>query len=137
MKKRIVSCVLLILLAIGASLLLLSCSNKGEKVSAIPKGVGQITSNSQESGGVTFTNYLVRITNDVDWDTLKKEEKDKIVQYVFGEVYKRNQENGIRYFNINGVNEAGVSVFQYDREHEEMIIKKNGQQDYRIPAPAK
>jgi len=136
MKKKIVVYLLTVLLALGAGFALYGCScnnNTGE--TTVPKGVGEMTTSPQESGGVTFTNYLVRITNDVDWNALSKDEKQKIIDYVFKQVYKKNEENGIRYFNVNAVTEDGVSVFQLDRQQNEVIVKKDGQHDYRIPAP--
>jgi len=151
-KKRIAICFLAVILLIGAGIVVAGCSkgdsnNNGNNSAtssensntepAVPKGVGAITSNNQVSGNTTFTNYLVKITNDIDWNTITKEEKQAIIDYAFYEVGKRNDAKNIKYYNITGVVESGESAFMYDRVNDEMVTLKNGQEEYRFSPPAK
>ena len=152
MKKKILAGILVFVLIVGASVAFAGCSNSnssngnngtnngtnGENNNTeliVPKGVGAITSNNQKSGNTTFTNYLVKITNDVDWNTITKEEKQAIIDYVFKEIFRQNEEKDIKYFNITGLNESGNPVFMYDRVQDEMVTLKNGEQEFRFPAP--
>ena len=158
MKKRILAGILVFVLLVGVGATCAGCSNKNNsngsngtnsensennenksnnKELVAPKGVGAISSNNQKSGNTTFTNYLVQITNDIDWNTITKEEKQTIVNYVFQEIYRQNEEKDIKNFNITGLNVSGSPVFMYDRVQDEMVTLKNGEQEFRFPAPTK
>ena len=138
MKKKTIALVLALILALGAGFVLVGCSNSGSSgTSTVPKGVKDIKTGKQESGNVTFTNYRVNTTDEINWDSMSKEDKEKIIKYAFTEVYKQNEMNSIRYFNIIGVSPTAEVLFMYDRENNEMVVYKAGQQDYRIAAPAK
>jgi len=155
-KKRILAGILVFVLLVGVGATCAGCSNKNNsngsngtnsensennknnnKELVAPKGVGAISSNNQKSGNTTFTNYLVQITNDIDWNTITKEEKQTIVNYVFQEIYRQNEEKDIKNFNITGLNVSGSPVFMYDRVQDEMVTLKNGEQEFRFPAPTK
>ena len=151
MKKRIATGILIIVLLLGTCVAIASCNNNNNsnnsnnniegsnndnnKEPVAPKGVGTITSNNQKSGNTTYTNYLVKITNEIDWNTITREEKQVIINYVINEINKRNDENSIKYFNITGVLESGESAFMYDRVNDEMVTLKNGEQEFRFPMP--
>ena len=142
MKKKILTLVLVLMLALGVGLVLAACNsgdndNNGTKQAVAPKGVKGITTGKQESGGVTFTNYRVGITNEIDWNTMSKDEKQKIINYVFDEVIKQNSENNIKYFNILGVHDSGEVLFAFDRETNEIVTYKGGQNEFRFAMPNK
>jgi len=138
MKKKTIALVLAVILALGAGFVLVGCSNNGSSgTSTAPKGIKDIKTGKQVSGNVTFTNYRVNTTDEINWDSMSKEDKEKIIKYAFTEVYKQNEMNSIRYFNIIGVSPTAEVLFMYDRENNEMVVYKAGQQDYRIAAPAK
>jgi len=140
MKKKILACILVVVLASAMVLALAGCSCDGGKdpASNIPKGVKGISSTPNTTSGVKMIVYRVGITEDTDWNAMSKADKEKIIDYTFKEIYRMNEEDSVKYFSILGVHDGtGEVLFGYDREHEEMIIYKNQEEDYRIPAPAK
>ena len=141
MKKKILACILIMALTLGIGFALTGCSCKGktgEETSNVPKGVKGISSTANSTSGVKLIVYRVGITEDTDWNSMSKSDKDKIIDYTFKEVYRMNAEDGVKYWSVLGVQDgSGEVLFGYDREHDEMIIYKNQVEDYRISAPPK
>jgi len=158
MKKKTIVLIVVVILALGAGLVLVSCGGSGisssgsssggsstassnssssdeVKLAPPPTGVKDITTGKQESGGVTFTNYRINTTDEINWDTMSKEEKQKIVNYAFTETAKLIQRDGIRYYNIIAINPSGNALFMLDRETDEIVTYKDGQPEYRFSAP--
>jgi len=102
-----------------------------------PKGVKDITTSKQESGGASFTNYRINLTDEINWKSMSKEEKEKIVNYAFSETAKLIERDKVRYYNIIATTPSGEAVFMLDRETFEMVTYKDGEVEYRFPAPTK
>jgi len=140
MKKKILAYILVVVLASAMTLALAGCSCKnGEKdpvVSNVPKGVKGISSTANSTSGVKMIVYRVGITGDTDWNAMPKADKEKIIDYTFKEIYRMNAEDSVKYWSVLGVHDgSGEVLFGYDREKDEMILYKNQEEDYRIPAP--
>ena len=139
MKKKILACILVVVLASTMVLALAGCScnnDKKDPVSNIPKGVKGISSTPNNTSGVKLIVYRVGITEDTDWNAMPKADKEKIIDYTFKEIYRMNAEDSVKYWSVLGVHDgSGEVLFGYDREKDEMILYKNQEEDYRIPAP--
>ncbi|MCL1798882.1 MAG: hypothetical protein FWG23_04005 [Eggerthellaceae bacterium] len=134
MKRKIAALFLSVALTFGAGVALVGCTG-GSAAEKIPDGVKDIATSRQTSGNVNFTNYQVVIAEDLDWNNLSIEERQKIVDYGYRESRRQAQENGVNNFNIIGVREDSVVLFMYDRENKEMKIYEDGQPVDSLPVP--
>jgi len=147
-----IAIVVAVVLILGAGILLYDCSakrveddngnenpaNNDGKPKPPPKGVKDITSSNQTVGDAIVVNYYVTITNDVSWNSMSKDEKQVIIDYVFSEVYRMNSEKGMKQFNVLGrADGSGEVLFAFDKEYDEMIVYKSGVEEYRFSAPPK
>ena len=137
MKKKVIALVLAILLALGSLGALVACQKPGGDVPyTAPKQVKGITTGQQLSGGVTFTNYQVTLTDDSNWAGMSDADKQKIIDYAFNECRRQASESDVRYYNIIGKNESGEFLFMYDRENDMMATYINGQPSSKFSPPA-
>ena len=138
MKRKTIALVLAAVLVMGVSFVLVACNgdNPGSsETPKAPKGVEGISTGQNVSGGVTFTNYQITISDDTDWNSLSQTEMETIIDYAFDEVHRLTAENNVRYYNIIGVSRATGVCFIFDRETDEMVYYKNGGTAGRIPDP--
>jgi len=142
MKKKILAAVLVVILVLGTGFMLAGCKNNGNSGSsatAAPKGVSGISSTENTAGGgATIISYRIGVTQDTDWASMSRADKEKIIDYSFKEVARLNEKNDVRFYNIVGVQDgSGNVLFGYDKESNAMVVYKGEQEDFRIPAPAK
>jgi len=136
MKRKIFTFALIMLLAIPSGLLLSACSG-----SSTPKEVLRFeTDATQTTGAVTFRNYKCVLKADTNWYGLSSSKQTAIINYAFRAAREHANENGISNFNIVCMTEGtddkpAVMIFMYDREHDQVVIFKDGERYQTMPAP--
>ncbi|MCL2631567.1 MAG: hypothetical protein FWD45_00520 [Coriobacteriia bacterium] len=116
-----------------------ACSVSREKV---PEGFVELRTSNQRSGTINYTNYMVIISTDIDWDNLSAEKKLEIIEYSFQISRAAAQENSVSNFNITGFYEnddiyaRSIPLFYYDQANDEVIIYIGGEPAERVPAPS-
>jgi hypothetical protein len=114
--KKIIVWVLAAVLSLSMLGLAVACS----------KGAGainSITSSEQEnSRGIKTTNYQVRLKDSVDWPSLSEKDREKTAVAGFEQAQEKALEDEIPRYHVLGIASDGTAAFQYDDEHQVMII---------------
>ena len=138
-KNYLVRAAMLAVLTIPLALVIGACS--GNKEPKAPTGFVEMRTSNQRSGTINYTNYMIIISTDVDWDNLSVEKKQEIIDYGFQISRAAANENSVSNFNITGFYEnddmysRSIPLFYYDQTNEEVIIYIGGEPADRIPAP--
>jgi hypothetical protein len=96
--------------------------------------VDRITTGTQESNGVKYTNYIVHFKDSVNWASLSQSDREKLAQIGFDEAQKKIAENQVFNYNVKGKTADGVDAFQFNGEFETLIIKVDGETVGEVPA---
>jgi hypothetical protein len=113
--KKIIVLVLAAVLSVSMLALLTACGGKSS--------IENITVSTQENGsGVEYKNYQVKLKESVDWLALSEDEREKIATTGFEEAQKKIAEDEVRNYNIIGIGGDNTVAFQFDAEHNTLII---------------
>jgi hypothetical protein len=116
--KKFVGVALAAILAFSMLGLLAGCDKGADDIANITVG-------SQESNGVTMSNYTVRLKDSVDWPSLSDGDREKIAKVGYDQAQEKREEAGTHNYNIIGITADGQAAFQFDRENNVIIIYVN------------
>ncbi|MCL2750113.1 MAG: hypothetical protein FWE96_03795 [Coriobacteriia bacterium] len=79
-----------------------------------------IESATQQSGGVSTTNYLPILADHINWENLSDKEREDIARYAVAEATKRAEAEYVNYFNVLGQSSGErktLFLFTHGAEH--------------------
>jgi len=89
------------------------------------QSIATIESATQQSGGVSTTNYLPILADNVNWETLSDREREDIARYAVAQAIERAEAEYVTYFNVLGQSAGDrktVFLFTYGAEHITLFV---------------
>jgi hypothetical protein len=113
--KKVIALVLAAMVSLSMLGLLAGCGVGAGDIDKVVKG-------SQESNGVEYTNYTVRLKDSVDWAALSDADRAKLAEACFKEAQEKVAEDNVFNYNISGVTADGMTTFQFNAENKTLLI---------------